>query len=75
MGNNNSSKSSKKGKKSPYSLSIELFGDKFMAGSQISGHAVLILDDEYESPTGLDKAVLSFKGFEGKRCVEQKGKS
>jgi len=76
MGNNSSSsKGSKKGKKSPYTLSIELFGDKFIAGSQISGHAVLILDDEFVSPTGLDKAVLSFKGFEGRRWVEQKGKS
>jgi len=59
MGNFSSSKSSKTGKKSPYSLSIELPGDKFIAGSQISGHAILILEDEYENPTGLDKAVVS----------------
>ena len=78
MGNNSSSSKKnnlKKGAKMPYSLKIEFFGDKFTSGSAITGQVILTLDDAYDSPTGLAKAILTFQGVESIRYCKQKSKN
>ena len=69
MGNSNEKK---KGQKKPYSLSIEFNGQQGNAGDNLLGQAVLQLSDIYESPGGLDKAILTFSGIEYIRFCDQK---
>ena len=69
---NKSGKNKSGAKPTPYTLKIEFFGDRVVAGHQIRGQAVLTLDDIYKSKAGLDKAVVSFSGYESACYAEQK---
>lgn len=61
-----------KGKRTPYTLSIEFYQQQVNAGESIRGQAVLRLTDVYESVGGLDKATLTFTGTEKvKQCAQK----
>ena len=59
-------------KAAPCKLSIELLGDKVIAGQNLRGQAVINMFDVYRSVGGLDKARLTLIGLERTRFCEQK---
>lgn len=61
-----------KAKALPCKLTIELFGDKVVAGQNLRGQALLNMFEAYKSASGLNKARLTLIGLERTRYCEQK---
>ena len=58
--------------RTPYRMSIELSQQSYFSGTNLTGQAVLFLDDVFQSKTGLDIAQVRLSGYESVRYCDQK---
>ena len=61
-----------KARQIPIEIDLSLQSETVMAGQPIVGQVMIRVGSVFVSPGGLDKAVVTFWGYENVRCFEQR---